>query len=257
MATAGVGDIFGEVGLIADNKFNILREIGRAGAHSATQGAIAVLRGGNFWQGAASGALGSIGGSIAQGYGITNFWGTVTISSVSGGIGAYIGGARSAEDILFGMATGAIVGALNHSMHEGQRKIEMKNVWGKMYIISNVGPDAELTDGHAWIRLESKDGNIVKTMSLWGNKGKQEYWENLEINKGYGVVNKSVSISVSMYNRISVYNNSSNTNWTFFNTCAGYSAGLWNYITNQNLSARDDYFFTTPRALSNSIQNSN
>lgn len=42
----------------------------------------------------------------------------MSISSVSGGIGAYIGGARSAEDILFGMATGAIVGALNHYMHE-------------------------------------------------------------------------------------------------------------------------------------------
>jgi RHS repeat-associated protein len=128
MATAGVGDIFGGVGLIADNKFNILREIGRAGAHSAAQGAIAVLRGGDFWQGAASGALGSIGGSIAQGYGITNFWGTVTISSVSGGVGAYIGGARSAEDILFGMATGAIVGGLNHAMHEAGEKKEEREI---------------------------------------------------------------------------------------------------------------------------------
>ena len=36
---------------------------------------------------------------------------------MSGGIGSVIGGARSAEEILFGMATGAIVGALNHYMH--------------------------------------------------------------------------------------------------------------------------------------------
>ena len=74
-----------------------------------------MLRGGDFWQGAASGALGSIGVSI---YGGDNLWITVAIGSVSGGAGAVIGGAETAEDILFGMATGAIVGALNHSMHE-------------------------------------------------------------------------------------------------------------------------------------------
>lgn len=115
MATAGIGDKFLEIGLIANSK--ILTEAARAGAHSLAQGTIAVLQGGDFWQGAASGALGSIGGSMAGGFGLHDFWSTVAISSVSGGIGSVIGGARSAEDILFGMATGAIVGALNHYMH--------------------------------------------------------------------------------------------------------------------------------------------
>lgn len=58
-----------------------------------------------------------MGGTVAGGLDVQSLWGTVVISSVSGGIGSYIGGARSTEDILFGMATGAIVGALNHAMH--------------------------------------------------------------------------------------------------------------------------------------------
>lgn len=123
MATAGIGDIFGGVGSFAKGSFNVWRELGRAGAHSLSQGTIAVLQGGDFWQGAASGALGSIGGSMAGGFGLHDFWSTVAISSVSGGIGSVIGGARSAEDILFGMATGAIVGALNHWPHENEKRI--------------------------------------------------------------------------------------------------------------------------------------
>jgi hypothetical protein len=84
-----------------------------------------VFRGGDFWQGAASGALGSIGVSI---YGGDNLWITMAIGSVSGGAGAVIGGAETAEEILFGMATGAIVGGLNYALHEARNLWEQKQV---------------------------------------------------------------------------------------------------------------------------------
>ena len=117
MATTGIGDIFGGVGTIASGKFNILNELGRAGAHSLAQGGIALLREDDFWQGAAAGAFGSFGGSFSGAAGITDFAGIVGVSTVMGGVGSVIAGARSPEEILFGMATGAVVGALNHWPH--------------------------------------------------------------------------------------------------------------------------------------------
>ena len=138
---------------------------------------------------------------------------------------------------------------------EGEKtKEEVANYeWGTMYIITNVSSDADLTDGHAWIRIENKKGEIT-TMSLWGNRGEQEFWLNLEINGGYGLINKSNSITAQQYNLILEYNsNPSNINWTPWNTCAGYSAGLWNYVTGDNLSATDYFWFTSPRSLAGSI----
>lgn len=127
--------------------------------------------------------------------------------------------------------------------------------WGKMYIISNVNENAGLTDGHAWIRLESNKG-VTITMSLWGNRGEQEFWMNLEINAGYGAVSKSTTITQQQYNMILDYNsNASNIDWTPWNTCAGYSVGLWNYVTGDSLSASDYFWFTTPRSLASSINN--
>ena len=91
-------------------------------------------------------------------------------------------------------------------------------------------------------------------MSLWGNRGDQEFWTNLEIDAGYGVVNKSTTINVAQYQQILNYvSNPANQNWTPFNTCAGFSSGLWNTITGDNLSSRDWWGFTTPRSLSGSI----
>lgn len=125
--------------------------------------------------------------------------------------------------------------------------------WGKMYVITNVGPDAGLMDGHAWIRIESNKGSAA-TMSLWGNRGEQEFWVNLELNAGYGIINKSTELTQSQFVRLIDFNmTSSNLNWTPWNTCAGYSSNLWNYVTGGNLSATDIFGFTTPRRLAKSI----
>jgi len=127
-------------------------------------------------------------------------------------------------------------------------------IWGKMFIISNVAADADLSDGHECIRLESQSGNAT-TMSLWGNQGNQEFWINKEKDFGYGAFSKSLVITNAQYNLINNFNSvPSNINWTYFYTCAGYSAAIWNYVTGDHLSAGDNFGTTTPRALAGSIQ---
>ena len=100
--------------------FNPLTEIERAGAHALAQGAFAVIRGGNFWQGAAAGLVSSLGGSAFQAFcppAIANsVIGVTAFSAIMGGAGAYLGGARSPEEILMGVAAGAMSGALNHEL---------------------------------------------------------------------------------------------------------------------------------------------
>jgi len=110
MATAGIGDIFGSVGDLGN-------EILRAGAHATAQGGISELSGGDFWQGAAAGVFGSLGGSAFQAYGgalKNSVLGVVVFSALSGGIGAELSGG----DFWQGAATGAIVGVLNFAEHK-------------------------------------------------------------------------------------------------------------------------------------------
>lgn len=118
--TAGIGSAFGTVGSMAADaakKFNVWNELGRAGVHAVAQGGFSYMRNGNFWQGAAAGFVSSFAGSLSQGAEIHG-WGMVAVSTAMGGVGASIGGARSAEEILFGMVSGTMVGMLNHMAGE-------------------------------------------------------------------------------------------------------------------------------------------
>ena len=47
-----------------------------------------------------------------------------------GGVGAAVGGAKSTEEILFGMASGAMVGMLNHGLHLAENVFQ-KNLQSK------------------------------------------------------------------------------------------------------------------------------
>lgn len=126
--TTAIGGIFGPVGSMAanaTNKFNIWNELGRAGAHTLVQGGFSVARGGDFWEGAAAGFASSFAGSLSQGVGIDG-WGMVGVSTGMGGVGAAIAGG-SAEDVLFGMVSGAMVGILNHGADKAKsNRIEYK-----------------------------------------------------------------------------------------------------------------------------------
>jgi RHS repeat-associated protein len=126
--TAGIGAQFGAVGTFASGKFDVINELERAGAHALAQGTFSAIRGGNFWQGAAAGFVGSLGGTASGALGITDFFGTVAVTSAMGGVGAVIGGARHTEDILFGMAAGAMVGALNFAEDHGAEKVDASKI---------------------------------------------------------------------------------------------------------------------------------
>ena len=80
------------------------------------QGVVSGIQGGNFWQGAASGALASIGASAWGGLG-GNFArsgaGQITFGTISGGAGAALTGGNFWQ----GAATGFVVSALNHAFH--------------------------------------------------------------------------------------------------------------------------------------------
>jgi len=159
--TAGIGVQFGDVG-------GIVNELGRTGAHGLTQGAFSALRGGNFWQGAAAGLFSSFGGSVSGAFGVTGFFGTVAVSSAMGGVGAAIGGARNTEDILFGMAAGAMVGALNHALHSLLLK-KREQAYDKMIELSENGSFHEvacfeLHDGNTLILPEQ--GNDARNANI-------------------------------------------------------------------------------------------
>ena len=85
----------------------------QAVAHGMTQGVVSGIQGGNFWQGAASGALASIGASAWGGLG-GNFArsgaGQITFGIISGGAGAALTGGNFWE----GAATGFVVSSVNY-----------------------------------------------------------------------------------------------------------------------------------------------
>ena len=86
-----------------------------------------------------------------------SFVGVTAFSAVMGGAGAYLGGARSPEEILMGVAAGAMTGALNHASHSiffNNRKQAYN------YMVSQT----RSTDGgryHEVAAYELEDGTLV------------------------------------------------------------------------------------------------
>ena len=171
--TAGIGSAFGPVGVGA--AFNPLTEIERAGTHALAQGAFAVIRGGNFWQGAAAGLVSSLGGSAFQGFcppAIANTFGAVTaFSAIMGGAGALLGGARSPEEILMGIAAGAMTGALNHELgkvRENAKAIHLKASHNRIgFVPLDAGKDYgafQVGNYRAEIRVDG-DQNQIKVFA--------------------------------------------------------------------------------------------
>ena len=157
MATAGIGNIFGNVGGIG-------HEILRAGAHATAQGGISELSGGDFWQGAAAGAFGSLGGSAFQAYGGVlkdNALGVIGFSALSGGIGAELSGGNFWQ----GASTGAVIGLLNHSQVHN-KKIAKPTVTTKRHNPTNTliceidiyGSQTEQGSSNAEIIIDAKTG---------------------------------------------------------------------------------------------------
>ncbi len=177
--TAGIGEQFGGLG-------SVWNELGRAGAHAVVQGGFSAINGGNFWQGAAAGFVSSFAGSFSQGFGIHG-WGMVGISAASGGIGVAIAGGK-AEDILFGMLQGAMVGTLNHLAHESVEKKNQVIVKKTQTIINH--PKIEVESYTTGIQQE---GNPNVSAIIDANTGKL-----IEIQTKQGTIGTDGSYTVSV-----------------------------------------------------------
>ena len=133
-AASGVGSLVSTAfPVVASGGGTAVQQIGvamfQAGAHGATQGAIAGISGGNFATSFVSGALGSTASSLFQA-GLNNVnigetgkdIGTMLFGSVSGGVGSKLTGGNFWE----GAAIGLTVSALNHLAHKFTKKSTAK-----------------------------------------------------------------------------------------------------------------------------------
>lgn len=92
--------------------------------HGATQGGIASLQGGKFWNSFAAGSISSLAASSWTGGGqwdgigsdfAQSSIGTIAFGAISGGAGNYLTGG----DFWQGAVTGLIVSGFNHALHDG------------------------------------------------------------------------------------------------------------------------------------------
>ena len=113
-ATFGLGELFAAGKVV--QALGGVKFLAQAAAHGVSQGVLSVLQGGDFLQGFASGALGSLG---AEAFGqIVGSWssstgGQIFFGALSGGVGAELTGGNFWQ----GAAIGGIVAGLNHVMH--------------------------------------------------------------------------------------------------------------------------------------------
>ena len=121
LVTYGIGAAVGPVVVEgASVGANIAREAGRAALHGFANGMIADMQHrGSFLSSFAAGSLSSLAGSGYMMYGgqlANSFAGQMGFSTLSGGVGAKLTGGNFWE----GAATGAMVGLLNHGLHEAE-----------------------------------------------------------------------------------------------------------------------------------------
>ena len=187
----------------------------QAVAHGMTQGVVSGIQGGNFWQGAASGALASIGASAWGGLG-GNFArsgaGQITFGTISGGAGAALTGGNFWE----GAATGFVVSALNHVAHkkpdparlkkriekDGKLSLREANKWyrygnGESLSMDASKVDLDFIDTSKWtigqekseqLLFSSRDGRVYGNLTLV-YKGNDQFrilndTYNFEMHKG-------------------------------------------------------------------------
>lgn len=149
------------------------------------QGTFTAIRGGNFWQGAAAGLVSSFAGSASGALGINGGW-TIAVSAFTGGVGAYIAGGHTAEEILFGMVSGAMVRALNHLPHDKTEKRNQIIAKKSQTIVSQ--PNIEMESYTTGI---SQEGDPATTVVIDARTGKP-----IEVQSKLGTVGADGSYTV-------------------------------------------------------------
>jgi RHS repeat-associated protein len=128
--TFGIGSVFvssaGTATAVAQSLGKVGTALVQSGMHAVSQGALALMQGGDFFQGAASGLLGSLGasafGAVAGNFS-KNVLGKITFGAAAGGVGSKLSGGNFWKGAL----VGGIVAGLNHAAHEIGSGIERYN----------------------------------------------------------------------------------------------------------------------------------
>lgn len=128
-------------------------------------------------------------------------------------------------------------------------------------IHSNVGSNADFSDGHAWLSV-SRDG-ITTNYGLWPDD------HPTIISLGHADSNQSdIRIGMedgqvplmSRYYKLTTKQNeilkikiNENITWHYTNTCASWASETATSVTGENIQANDTLGFETPRKLSETI----
>ncbi len=139
---------------------------------------------------------------------------------------------------------------------------------GIIGIHSNVGPEADFSDGHAWVSTSSVDGNIQNTFSLWPDEHSlfqgtdpngtvSDVRTNAELNAGYATSSENYSFYVyATAEQMGALNSTVKTyaEWKYSNTCASWSSKAFKAATGIKISGSEVFGATgTPRQISRSI----
>ena len=163
----------------------------QGGMHGASQGIMAMMDGGNFFQGFVSGALGSIAASGWTGAFGSGTGGMIAFGALAGGIGAELSGGN----FFKGFLQGGIVAGLNHAAHEiGEKTFEKRlktDISDAGYQLDDI-PNMTKEEVYEMIKkvkiLNKLYGNEVQVSDQNFNKlpnNNSTYDNNLRIIKGY------------------------------------------------------------------------
>ena len=118
-ASFGIGQVAGAIG-----GNSVIATMGlQAAGHGLTQGGLSYLQGGNFWQGAATGAVSSIIAGGAERIGGNDPFVISAVTLASGGISGGLTSMMTGGDFWDGAKTGLIVAGLNHVVHTMQERL--------------------------------------------------------------------------------------------------------------------------------------
>ena len=139
---------------------------------------------------------------------------------------------------------------------------------GIIGIHSNVGANADFTDGHAWVSTSSIEGNIQNTFSLWPDSHPlfdgtdpsgtiSDVRTDAELNAGYATASSNYNFYVyATGEQMGTLNNIVGTyaEWGYTNTCASWSSKAFGTATGVKISGSEVLGATgTPRQISKSI----
>ncbi len=196
-ATFGIGEIFkagAQVGTYAGKFAQSLKGYAflvQGGMHGVSQGIMAMMDGGNFFQGFISGALGSIAASGWTSAFGSGTGGMIAFGALAGGIGAELSGGN----FFKGFLQGGIVAGLNHAAHKiGEKTFEKRlktDISSAGYQLDDI-PNMTKEEVYEMIKkvkiLNKLYGNEVQVSDQNFNKlpnNNSTYDNNLRIVKGY------------------------------------------------------------------------